>query len=291
MADENKQDIIEEALDIAEEQVEVVVKSAGLLRRIIWNHKTHVGVAFAVGAGLGAGVAYKVTVAKMQYRFDELLTEEVAKTKEHYDRRYMTGDYETPEKAAEKLLGKDRAAQEAHEALRDYQGGEGVVGETPENREEVENLIREEVKLAKRRNIFASASEEFDWEEETARREALSDAEPYIITFEEHLEDEEMESKQLTYYEEDDTLADEDDKALTDDQEEGLIGDNLRFGYGSKDPNIVYIRNPRVGLNMEVVRSTGSYAVEVLGLDKEPEDELRHSQRRPAGRKFRASDE
>lgn len=295
MAEANKQDIIEEALDIAEDQVEVVVKSAGLLKRIIWNHKTHVGVAFLTGAGLGAGITYKVTVAKMQYRFDDMLSEEIAKVKENYDRRYMTGDYESPEKAAEKLLGKDRVATEAHEALRDYQGGEGVVGDSPETAEEIETLVREEVRQSnragRRRNIFEDGVEEFDWDEELTRREQIGDAEPYIITHQEYMGDEELESKQLTYFLGDDIISDDEDRALTDEQEEALIGDNLRFGYGSDDPNIVYVRNPRVGLNMEIVRSKGDYKVEVLGLDKEPEDELRHSQRRPAGRKFRDSDE
>lgn len=291
MTEAKKQDIIEEALDIAEDQVEVVVKSAGLLKRIIWNHKTHIGVSFLVGVGIGSAVTYKVTVAKMQYRFDDLLEAEIEKTKEYYSRRNMTGDYSDPVKAAEKLLGEDRVAKDAHDALREYQGGEGVVGDSPESREEVEELVREEVRQSKRRHIFEASAEDFNWDEETAYRESLSDAEPYIITFEEHMEDEELETSRLTYYEGDDTMADEEDKALTDDQEEVLIGDNLRFGYGSKDPNIVYVRNPRVGLNMEIVRSTGSYAVEVLGLDKEPETELRHSQRRPAGRKFRDSDE
>lgn len=283
-----KQDIAEEALDIVEEQVDVVVKSAGLLRRIIWNHKTHVGVAFLAGAGLGAGVAYKVTKSKMQYRFDELLTVETAKLKEHYDRKYMTGDYADPVSASRKLIGDN--AQDANEALHTYKGGEGVVGEV-EDAEELEGLVREEARRSKSRRIFDEAAEDFEWEEELEKREALGDAQPYIITFEEHMEDEEFESKQLTYYEEDDVLADEEDKALTDDQGDALIGDNLRFGYGSKDSNIVYVRNPRVGLNMEIVRSKGSYAVEVLGLDKDPEDELRHSQRRPAGRKFRHTDE
>jgi len=287
-----KQDIAEEALDIVEEQMDVVVKSAGLLKRIIWNHKTHVGVAFLAGAGIGSAVTYKVTVAKMQYRFDDKLAEEVAKVKEQYDRRYMTGDYESPEKAAEKLLrDENQRAREAVEALNTYKGGEGVVGEV-ENAEELEELVREEVRQAKRNNVFENSSEEFDWDEEMERREQIGDAEPYVITFEEHMEDEEFESKRLTYYEADDVLTDEEDKALTDEQEEALIGDNLRFGYGSKDPNIVYVRNPRVQLNMEIVRSPDSYAVEVLGLDKEPEDELRHSQRRPGGgRKFRHSDE
>lgn len=285
---EEKQEILEEALEIAEEQVEVVVKSAGLLKRIIWNHKTHVSVAFVAGAGVGAGVAYKITKDKLTYRFDELLTTEVEAVRDSYDRKHMTGAYADPVEVAKRLIPEDERAKEAHEALHEYQGGEGVVGESVE---EVEALVREEVRQAKRNNVFDNSATEFDWELETERREQLGDAEPYIITFEEFLEDEEFETQKLTYFKADDVLADEQDQALSDDQEIGLVGDNLKFGYGSKDANVVYIRNPRVRLNLEVVQSEGSYAEEVFGVEQDAEDELRHSQRRPSNRRFRSSDE
>jgi hypothetical protein len=66
-----------------------------------------------------------------------------------------------------------------------------------------------------------------------------------------------------------------------------LVGDdNLRFGYGSNDSNMVYVRNPRIEMDMEIVRSQGTYTKEVLGFDDEAE--LKHSGRR---RRFRESDE
>jgi hypothetical protein len=54
----------------------------------------------------------------------------------------------------------------------------------------------------------------------------------------------------------------------------------LRFGHGSKDPNVVYVRNPDLQAEYEVVRDRGYFQVEVLGAVLEEayeEQELRHS--------------
>lgn len=288
MAEQQSMAVLEEAIDIVEDQIEVIEKSAGLVKRIIWNHKTHISVAFLVGAGVGTAITYKLTKDKLTARYEELLEEEVQKTKEHYSRKEMTGDYADPVTAAKVLIPeeeRERLVVDGVKAMQDYRSESPAV--EPETAAEAEELIREEIKQSKKRNIFENSVEEFHWDEEIAYRESLSDADPYVITFEEYHEDEENEESQLTYFQGDGVLADEQSTALTDDQEDALIGDgNLRFGYGSKDGNIVYIRNPRVGMNMEIVRSEGRYDVEVFGVEA-PETELKHSGRR--GRKFKES--
>lgn len=284
-----EQTILEEAIDIVEDQAEVVVESVSLLRRIIWNHKTHVTVAFVAGAGVGSAVTYKVAKEKLERMFEVQLDEELAKTKEYYDRKYMVGDYADPSTALKKLhpeaeIELEGGAIEAHSALADYRGE--TVENPPETDEDAEELIRQEIAKGKKKNIFDNAPEPFDWEAEMAHREAISDSEPYIITLQEYTEDADFDEIALTYYEGDGVLTTPDDQVVHDVQ--GTIGglENLRFGYGSEDGNIVYIRNPRTQSNMEVVRSENSYEVEVLGVDP---PELKHSQRRP--RRFREYDE
>jgi hypothetical protein len=60
------------------------------------------------------------------------------------------------------------------------------------------------------------------------------------------------------------------------DEQDELIGlANLsRFGHGSGDPNIVYVRNEEKKLDIEIVHSDRKYAVEVHGF---ADDEIRHS--------------
>lgn len=74
----------------------------------------------------------------------------------------------------------------------------------------------------------------------------------------------------LTYYEGDNTLADERDDIL--DAPDSVVGmANLKFGHMSADENVVYVRNTRLGTDYEICRSFGKYSVEVGG---EPADEV-----------------
>lgn len=97
---------------------------------------------------------------------------------------------------------------------------------------------------------------------------------PYIIHQDEYARNE-TDYTQVTYiyYAEDDILADEDETILHN--RENLIGVGVlsRFGHGTDDYNILYIRNPLLELEIEICRSPGSYESEVLGLDpNEPPD-------------------
>jgi len=91
---------------------------------------------------------------------------------------------------------------------------------------------------------------------------------PYIIhqnEFEESFP--EYQQLQWTYYAGDDILCDERDEVVV--RPELVVGEaNLkRFGHGSGDPNMIYIRNDRLEIEWEITRSFKSHAEEVLGLD------------------------
>lgn len=106
---------------------------------------------------------------------------------------------------------------------------------------------------------------------------------PHVITYEEFAEDNpEYEKITLSYFEEDDVLADDDGMI---DNTEYIVGSVAlrRFGVGSHDPNIVYVRNPAISADFEIVKSNKSYVETILGVPPEPRD------KRP--RKMRASDD
>jgi len=122
-------------------------------------------------------------------------------------------------------------------------------------------------------NIFDHTSE-WDFEVELANRDSRH---PYIIHQDEFMADEmDFNQETLTYYEGDDILADADDTPIYD--YKGLMGE-LQFGHGTTDPNVVYLRNEVLHMEWEILRHTGRFEQEVLGLamEKEAEDELRHS--------------
>jgi len=126
-------------------------------------------------------------------------------------------------------------------------------------------------------NVFDNPNETgWDWEAElSARRPEF----PYILHVTEYMESEMgYTQKTYTYYNEDDILADENEvKVLRPDK---VIGRDLRFGHGTSDPSVVYIRNEKLETEYEVCLFHGSYAREVEGLEIEEEmtrGDLKHS--------------
>lgn len=90
---------------------------------------------------------------------------------------------------------------------------------------------------------------------------------PYLISVEEfHSTETEWDKSSISYYEDDDTLTDENDMPVSD--IEYLIGEKHLdfFGIRSGDPNQVFIRNPQISTDYEVTRNLGSYTEIVLGV-------------------------
>jgi hypothetical protein len=101
---------------------------------------------------------------------------------------------------------------------------------------------------------------------------------PYIIHIDEFAQNEDdYEQITYTYYEEDQILADVRDVAV--DNLEQVVGfGNIKFGHGSNDPSLVYVRNDKLHLDIEITRDEGSYGEQVHGIIKHSADERR---RRP----------
>lgn len=131
-------------------------------------------------------------------------------------------------------------------------------------------------------NIFASNGDEWDLEEEKAHRHPDL---PYVIHQDEYMSDElDFTQHTLTWYAGDDVLVDEADKPVYNHHE--VTGD-LKFGHGTNDPNVVYIRNEKLKSEYEILRHSGHFAEEIMGLeaDAQIEKEIMHQ-----SHKFRDSD-
>ena len=108
---------------------------------------------------------------------------------------------------------------------------------------------------------------------------------PYIIHQDEHQQSEHgYEQVEYIYWDGDGVLTDSDNQPLLDGR--SIVGsENLKWGHGSDDPNVVYVRNDTLELEMSITRDPRSWE-EQEGLDAE--DALRHSsQSRPAPRRSR----
>lgn len=123
-------------------------------------------------------------------------------------------------------------------------------------------------------HIFTVPDDDWDEEMELSNRHSN---EPYIIHQDEYIADEMgFHQETLTYYQGDDIMADVSDNPIYNYQ--GLMGE-LKFGHGSKDPGVVYIRNEVLHMEWEILLHQGLFEQEVMGLkmEGEVEEDLRHS--------------
>lgn len=152
----------------------------------------------------------------------------------------------------------------------------------------------EEVPQPETRRIFETpqpdqAEVEPEWDYATEVKSRTDEA-PFIIHRDEWNAGEmEYEQASLTYFEGDDVLINELDRAIEDQDKVIGLANMLKWGHGSGDPNMLYIRNPLLGMDLEITRSMGTYASEVHGL--QAEDELKHSGHRVRPRRRFDDDE
>lgn len=274
-------DLVEEALDAIE-----AVQSKNYTLR-------YAGVAFVVGA-TAAAVAVYITKKRLKKHYEEIARQEIEEARSYFQRNLkpasptkLAAQYHEEKEEHVSPVSADPEVAEMHRIAASYQSDD--IEQARASLEEVTGrnvdveVPGEEAPV--NQNVFEMAdpgTDEFDYETEERNR---SEDTPYVISHDEFMASEkDYQQVSLTYYEGDDVLADEKDQVIDD--EDAVVGSHnlLRFGQGSKDNNIVYIRNDRLTLEFEVVRSQNKYVEQVLGFIEHSADD-----RRP--RKFRVHDE
>lgn len=126
-------------------------------------------------------------------------------------------------------------------------------------------------------NVFDEMDHSWDYAAEVKQRRQFPD-DPYVIHRAEFVDNEpDHEQLSYTYFEADDILADIDDTIVAD--IDAVVGlSNLeRFGHGSHNPNVVYIRNDGLDIDIELTRDGGSFHETMHG-------EIKHSAQRKSNR-------
>lgn len=262
------EEVVEQAVDSA---ADVVAGRSGT------SNLGHLAIVSAVAFGTGAGLTWLVAKRYFTSKYEQILEEERVATRDLYARLYKTDEFATPGDAAEALGVETTAAKAAGAALERYGATklaevEGVVQVTETVEVEVTPVDDgpTEAEVAVARNVFTEAEptdEVWDQDLEEAKRAELIDGEPYIISHMEYNENEhDHEQTRLTYYAEDDVLVDEKESPIEADIDMVVGEDNLtRFGHGTMDNRMVYIRNHRLSMDFEVVKHDGAYSKVVLG--------------------------
>lgn len=295
-------DETEKALDLIENRLDEIEEIEGVVVKNKTASAIVIGVGVVLVAASSAFAGYKFAERRLKTKYETLAEQEREETKQYYSRMYKVGDYATPggalralvpEEEQELLLKSEEtmvaeAVAESAEEAKNYVTTHGHVAYDKVAGEKIKaagvTVTREE-RVEVTTNVFETDPEEtghVEFEEEAERRKA--EGLPYIITEQEYLENAPgHEQTGLTYFEDDDTLLDAADKIIPD--SDGVVGDDnlTKFGYGSKNANVVFIRNDSMEEDFEVERSFGSYVEEAFG--------IRHDDGDGRIRKFRRGDD
>lgn len=259
-------DISEEVVDVAEAVAEEVVD-------IVWGNPYILGGVALGSLAIGAAASFLLTRKRLTRKFDDQITEEIELARQHYKKWYSQKLQEHVDELAEGEIEAEKLVREASQAMTRYQGDDTRLFEEEEKNDD------EIVEVSE--NIFVRR-DAFDYQAALAEREANPD-EPYVISHVEYMENEPDHAQTtFTYFAEDDILCDEHDEPV---DASHTIGEGAfaKFGHGSQDNNVVYVRNEHVEMDYEVVKSEGSYTKEVLGVSDKP--------RSSGSRKFRVGDD
>jgi hypothetical protein len=219
------------------------------------------------GLVIGSAVSYFMTRRYLETKYNQIAEDEIAEMREHYRSKTVALENTVGKDDLEEIVReKGYAFPPSTEPPMAVSAPTAVVEAAAEFLEEdpSEEVL---VEPPQNRNVFEEARvvDNWDYNKEKARR---SPVKPYIIHYDErHARD--YDEATLTYYEVDDVLCNEIDEVIAGLDRDRLVGeDNLeKFGHGSNDAHIVYIRHDKLELQYEVVRSPNSYAEEVHGFE------------------------
>lgn len=256
--------VAEAAEAVAEEATEIAEISRGLSGRDIRLVLTGVGVGLV--GGFVAGGLYMNRRLRTEY--EKIAEEEIAQMRDHFQ-------------------AKERARDERQADLSELKKRAAPYVSTPDDADEP--VEKDEASLYKSlaepaepetKNVFEDREPPVDtWDqehEENSRQTGI----PYVVSQDEYDERDDHSTTTLTYYGGDDVLCDEKDAPIEDQDRLVGVGNLDKFGHGSGDANVVYIRNEDLAVDLEVIRSHGSFAEEVAGFKhSEPERRPKRSER------------
>lgn len=244
------------------------------------SEKVKIGIALTVGLCIGGGIGYIVAERKTRRETEEEITavkdlfrrlrdEDATQAREDWnptpsDESEEESSDSDPSESFKEEVGKlgYASASDLWEARHQDPNYHPPTDQEPGG-DDVDQDLREEGDYVRRIRVVnpnrdVDPDDVTQWDRDPHR--------PYVITEEEYRIDRpDFEKLSISYYQGDDTMADENDAYIPD--PDGTVGlENLQFfGLASMDERLLHIRNERVEADFEVALNDGSYSREVLG--------------------------
>lgn len=263
---------------------------------LLQNKKFQLAVVGAVSAAASATATFLATSKILEKKYREIADAEIQEAKVYYQGLYSRSPIVIAEEPSEEkedpapgnwdelsVVTQQHMITRAIEAVTEYSSS----STDPEPVEDPRPPVDQHANIV---NVFQNHTPPGE-EVLAALLTDRDPSEPYIITKEEYYQnDPDHEQKAFTFYEGDSILVDDEEEYSPIQDTERVAGDDnlLRFGYGSGDEHILYIRNETLDPPMDlcITRSPGRYTDEVMGFNDD-EPHLKHAQ----PRRFRLHDE
>lgn len=248
------------------------------IKSFMTNRKVVALSAAAAGFVVGGVVGIVVTRRAMIDQFlDQIDTWEHDSKMQKLQERFNRIDYTKPE---DKHFTAQPDPRMTHEQFNEERSLRIINGEGKDP--ELERLLDEEEAQIRRdkarHHTFDTPTDDWDYEAERNTRESK---EVYVIHRDEYIEDA-MGYHQSTieFYVKDAVMTDALQHPIYNYTD--FVGHEAldMFGHGSGDNDVVYVRNDREKAEFEVLRNSGSYEQEVLGIEAEEEyaqEDIKHS--------------
>lgn len=231
-------------------------------------------------AGLATGITYVLT----KKHFQKYADEQIESVKETYKALRKEDEYATPESAVEHLRELREEKAEVLSELQKYdnylsdEGYVQVPDPTPEDLEDNGMNVAEPAPVIGTPVHRYTVTDHLpDPDEDLPPIDEPDDVKPYLIRVGEWHEEYDKHAKiSITYYAEDGKLADETDTPINDIGNTVGVQNLTRFGEGSEDDDLLYVRNSRLNIDYEITRDPRSFYQGVYGVD---EQHMAHVQR------------
>lgn len=221
---------------------------------------TKILLSFLGGAAIGALICFAV----LKEKYEALANEEIKNMKDYYQKEMEKIDdaYEEELDNLINTMNRDMYEHDKREGTKTYV--DYVKKYNPDE------IVKDEYYDMPYPDVIDEDYHEDDELPEDPPENDLQCEKPFVISREEFDEGyPHFDKITITYYAEDDVLADEQDEIITD--IEAVVGyDSLsRFGDMSDDDCVVYVRNGRLGADYEIILTQESYSESVLGIVKD----------------------
>lgn len=255
---------------LAEEVATNLEEAAEITRKVNSTGLGYLAVGLGIGAAIGFYLGYKYNREKIRAEAYKDAEGEVALLREVYLNKTLSAT--NVEADSTPLQGAVPTEKPPIEEIVEHLGYGAPIPRrerplpAPVPILEIEDLPDDTLDDLPENPVGTSKSMNAGWNYEREARNR-SPEEPYVIHQNEYYHSNPEYTKIVyTYYALDDVVADEHDHPVP--HGDLVIGvDNLKFGHGADDTEVVFVRNDRLEMDMQICRIQRSFEEDILGLD------------------------